>query len=175
MALAVMARAASAQANEPQAGLTFDVAVGAGVTQTSTFAGFFSGGGFGGFYSNDTTFALMLPAVSLGGRLSPTVSLGGRISNLWYVPGDDDIINGYAGIELRYLPSVSWMMAGGLGVQLLEELSYPEVGAGADLRAAYLPFSVGASRLGFVTEVVTGYVDADLTYSASLALLWLLS
>ena len=166
------ATAASAQASETEHGLALDVAVLAGSTPSSTLAGGYGAGGFFSFSSSDPTFGLMLPGLSVGAWLSSEVTLAGRISNIWYVPEAVEIVNGYAGIEPGYAPSERWLLAAGIGTQLDGELDGPDVGVGADLRLAYLPFQFHPSALGFTAELIAGYVDNWFAYSVGAGLLW---
>jgi hypothetical protein len=164
----------SARAGEERRGLTVDLAVGMGVTQTSSFFGVFNGFTFAGFTTSDMTYALMLPSASFGAWISPHVSLGLRLANAWYPPRGDRVVNGYVGAELRYMPQPELMLAWGLGADLLGEFGNQYVGVGADLRAAYLPLQLERSAIGFVAEGVPGFVEGNFTYSVGGGVLWLI-
>jgi hypothetical protein len=155
-------------------GFTFDLSLGAGTTQTSSFYGYFSGFAFFGFTSSSQGFAWMLPSASLGYWVEPHISLGGRISDFWYAPRKDQVVNGYVGPELRYAPVPAVLLAGGTGLMLLGPVSKARAGLGFDLRVAVLPIDVDENAFGFFGEYVPGFVDEAFTFSAGGGIIWLL-
>jgi len=171
VALTAMAAVASAHASESQRRLALDVAILAGSTPAD-ISDANSGGSFYSFSSSEQRFGLMLPGLSAGAWLGPQVALAARISNLWYVPDAGEIVNGYVGIELGYAPSDRWLLAAGAGTLLDGDLGGPDVGVGADLRVAHLPFQLHPSALGFTVELIAGYVDNWFAYSVGAGLLW---
>jgi hypothetical protein len=169
---AVSARRAAADEQLPVA---VDVSVGGGVTQTS-YGGFASFGTFGGafFEYDDVEFAVLLPAVSLRLPVSATLSVGGRVSNVWYVPDDGEVVNGYLGPELGWMPLRELLLGVGAGALFLGELGEFDAGPGADLRLAYFPVQARRHSFGAFAEFVPGYVSESFTYSAGAGVIWLL-
>jgi hypothetical protein len=178
--LGVPARALAAPPDE-EAGLTLEVGTQLGITQTRTglFASHYP---YGSAYVtfDEVEFGVGLPSLSLGGWISSRLALGGRLTNIWFVPDKGEIQNGFVGAELKIKVHSAVVLAGGLGVQIvgdtpgLNDGSSQEVGAGATLRAAFLPWRVGDHALGFTIEAIPGVVDESFTYSLGAGLTWFL-
>jgi hypothetical protein len=165
--------ASPAEARPERSAVTFDIGVGAGVTPTTAWGGAAVGNSFVAFKMDDVEFAWMLPTLSIAGWLTPSVAAGARVSNFWYVPEDGEVMNGYFGAELRFMPVPEVLLAGGLGVQLLGD-DERDLGPGADVRAAYLPLQLGAHGLGVFGAFTPGLIDGSFMYSAGAGLLWVM-
>ena len=170
---AIVLVVAPARAGEDHDGVSVDLSVGLGVTQTSSFAGGYNGSSFTSFETNDVEFAVLLPALSVGVWAAPKLGLGWRITNFWYVPNDGELVNGYFGAEVLVLPIPEAFFAWGLGVQLLgETFDGADAGIGMDVRGALTPLERDGHRFGIFAELIPGFVGGDFTYSAGGGFLW---
>jgi hypothetical protein len=163
----------TARAKDARDGLSADLSLGVGVTHTTSFASAYTGSTFAAFETDDVAFAVLLPALSVGGWVAPQLSLGARITNFWFVPDGGDIVNGYLGAEVLVLPVPAAFFGWGVGLLLAgETFEGADAGIGGHVRGALVPLERGGHRFGIFAETVPGFVEGDFLYSAGAGLVW---